>query len=537
MNNASTYRPRQSSTQDIRQAGQYHSTPLPGLPSDAYLLTDNVLGGGACLEHPLEQRSQTTAHRSQYSRDRFGFQGTHQYRPTTSSSSYPAFTEDLSPGPNYRLFNREDGVHHSTVNAHTTRSQNVNTSRRLPPLESVQIDRLPGSSILPTSRLLRSSVYHNQPPPLTAGILLPGPYSAYPQHQNRYLPPVSSPSGFDSSRHRSLASQASALNSTYVPSRGSYTGQPATSSQPLLDPLRYRYPTPAFKYLLPEDPSAEDIPSAKFAYALIAQEEERFRRERQFAGRSGNNFVFEPARPIVYESTGQRFASDICPPPSVPIGIEERITTLGHPNRREHSSYYDIRPVSSEMPPRRAVPSRIQPSGVISGSVQRSYGDPTVDFRSACGSSQNSELPIVRSTRAKVYRKDMVMVAGRQHSITIVDDDSGEEKARQGGAIGLKRKVGSIAAVQGFEQNGPKKRRGNGDLNAGLDRKVEVRLPDMVSWRGICIWMTVEFVRWSIERSHISRVSRPRSLPTAILIMAITVQYRKPKSNPSVSSR
>jgi hypothetical protein len=75
-----------------------------------------------------------------------------------------------------------------------------------------------------------------------------------------------------------------------------------------------------------------------------------------------------------------------------------------------------------------------------------------------------AELPIVRSTRAKVYRKDLVTVDGRQHSVTIVDDDEsgGDDHGadgRVGNGTGQKRKVGmpttsSAAAAKKRKING-----------------------------------------------------------------------------------
>jgi hypothetical protein len=70
-----------------------------------------------------------------------------------------------------------------------------------------------------------------------------------------------------------------------------------------------------------------------------------------------------------------------------------------------------------------------------------------------------SELPIVRSTRAKVYRKDQIVTTdGRQHSVTIVDDDDSGAEGHPSGT-GQKRKVGvatntSAATIKKRKVNG-----------------------------------------------------------------------------------
>jgi hypothetical protein len=78
-----------------------------------------------------------------------------------------------------------------------------------------------------------------------------------------------------------------------------------------------------------------------------------------------------------------------------------------------------------------------------------------------------SDLPIVRSTRAKVYRKDLVTVDGRQHSVTIVDDD---ESGDDGTGTGQKRKVGGGGAAVGWAAAAAKKRKVNGDVEAAPRR-------------------------------------------------------------------
>ena len=77
-----------------------------------------------------------------------------------------------------------------------------------------------------------------------------------------------------------------------------------------------------------------------------------------------------------------------------------------------------------------------------------------------------AELPIVRSTRAKIYRKDLVTVDGRQHSVTIVDDDEsgGDDHGvdgRVGNGTGQKRKVGMPASSSAAVA---KKRKVNGEV-------------------------------------------------------------------------
>jgi hypothetical protein len=78
-----------------------------------------------------------------------------------------------------------------------------------------------------------------------------------------------------------------------------------------------------------------------------------------------------------------------------------------------------------------------------------------------------SDLPIVRSTRAKVYRKDLVTVDGRQHSVTIVDDD---ESGDDGTGTGQKRKVGGGGAAGGSAAAAAKKRKVNGDVESAPRR-------------------------------------------------------------------
>lgn len=75
---------------------------------------------------------------------------------------------------------------------------------------------------------------------------------------------------------------------------------------------------------------------------------------------------------------------------------------------------------------------------------------------------------IVRSTRAKIYRKDLVTVDGREHSVTIVDDDESGDDVN---GTGQKRKVGGANNVlHAGTSAAAKKRKMNGEIEAAPRR-------------------------------------------------------------------
>ena len=465
-----------------------------------------------------------------------------------SSAGLP-LTGDLSPAPGYRLLHRgRNGAIENNPDLRTQAIGNLELEndrsaafhRHLPPID---LGALPASSgfepSIPSgpSTLRRNSGALGSPssyipPPLTAGIIQSGPYPAYQQHQDRYLPPPpagqsvqnwslgpgSSPFGLDEPRHHSLGNRG--LGNDRIGEFGSlaarsgrptpqYPGPPGSShptihsstipegSTPvhLVDPLKETHPTPLLKYFLALETPQDQIPSQEFAYSVIASEVERYRQIRRVAGQSGQrDFAFEPADPIVYHDhlvTSQNGHEQ----PLVPLyGPGARntgpVTRASHVRKREldESSYsgypsypsyradeYPIHHTAtpgysdSGMPPRRA-PTAGSRVGVVSGSQQsvgRGYADSVGSRRSGgAGTSAMAELPIVRSTRAKVYRKDLVTVDGRQHSVTIVDDDEsgGEDHGadgRAGNGTGQKRKVGMPTASSAAAA---KKRKVNGEV-------------------------------------------------------------------------
>jgi hypothetical protein len=474
-------------------------------------------------------------------------QSHHQHVVAGPSSGNLPLTGELSPAPGYRLLHPRTntggatGASSSNSNGlvgNDLRTQSGGQSRELVETDSRTFNRyLPPLDVPrqpdgfdPTLRRNSTAVSPNQylPPPLTAGIILPGPYPAYQQHQDRYLPPPphqhapyqhhshgphSSPFGLEEPRHHSLGSRALAGRPT-----PGYPSTSNTSSGPL-DPLRDRFPTPALKYLLPPGTAPEDIPSTDYAYSLIATEEAKYRRARQAAARTGREIVFEPLDPIVY--VDPVVGSHYTVPPSAPLGntpIGGPVTRAAHVRRREleegssassygyhnqsqnqgyppyradeypfpthqQSQHQQQQPYPDHMPPRRA-PTTGSRVGLVSGSVHapsvdvgRGYADSpgTGSRRSTMGNNHStshntnmSDLPIVRSTRAKVYRKDLVTVDGRQHSVTIVDDD---ESGDDGTGTGQKRKVGGGGcAAGGSAAAAAKKRKVNGDVESAPRR-------------------------------------------------------------------
>ena len=448
----------------------------------------------------------------------------HQHVVAGPSSGNLPLTGDLSPAPGYRLLHRRNDVGgdsasnnvqgnndrrpESGVQARETVETDPRAfNRHLPPLDVPR----PTDGFDPALRRNSTVVSPNQylPPPLTAGIVLPGPYPAYQQHQDRYLPPPpppphaqypysvgpnSSPFGLEEPRHQSLGSRALVGRPTpqYLPT-------PAATTP--LDPLRERFPTPALKYLLPPGTAPEHTPSTDYAYSLIAAEEDKYRRARQVAARTGREIVFEPLEPIVYVDpiAGSHYA--VLPPTHNP-SIGGPVTRAAHVRRREvkeessnstPSSYaYQGYPsyraeeypfpsshhqqYADNMPPHRA-PTNSSRVGLVSGSQHPpsvgagGYAESVGSRRSTAMGNNLADTSIVRSTRAKIYRKDLVTVDGRQHSVTIVDDDeSGDDTAGQNGT-GQKRKVGGTNAASNTAASAAaKKRKTNGEVESASRR-------------------------------------------------------------------